>query len=201
MPWKYRTLALLIGALALPAWGGTQAQDDHPLLRRWVGSHAGRPLVLDFYGDTMLVVNDDLVLSFERELNRVRVYGDSAFTLTYWFVRDRLLLQTEGGTVITMAPQGPLSRSLFGGRWRGSGPSQHLVELELLRGGVARWRSLPDGRWNGGEWDRTARNITFTWLPDSTIWTAQYDPAGAALLFSETTPGSGTVILRHAYRW
>lgn len=196
---KYRALA--IGTLALTVWGAAAAQDEHPLLRRWVGSYEGRPLVLDFYGDTMLVVNDDRVLNFELAPNRVRAYGDSAFTLTYWFVRDRLLVQTEGGSIVTMAPQGPLARSLFGGRWRGSGAGQSPIELELLRGGVARWRTLPDGPWSGGEWDRTARIITFTWLPDSTIWTAQYDPAGAALLFSETRPGSGTVILRHAYRW
>ncbi len=149
----------------------------------------------------MLVVDDERVLNFELGPNRVRAYGDSSFTLTYWFVRDRLLVQTEGGSIVTMAPQGPLARSLFGGRWRGSGASQSPIELVMLRGGVARWRSLPEGRWNSGEWDRAARIITFTWLPDSTIWTAQYDPAGAALLFSETTVGSGTTILRHAYRW
>jgi hypothetical protein len=201
MPWRYRTLALALGALAISAWGGAQTRQDHPLLRRWVGSNGGRPLVLEFFGDTMLVVNDERVLNFELGPNRVRAYGDSAFTLTYWFVRDRLLVQTEEGTVITMAPQGPLARSLFGGRWRNSSTGQHPIELEMLPGGVARWRSPPEGRWSSGEWDRTARIITFTWLPDSTIWTAQYDPAGAALLFSETTPGSGTVILRHTYRW
>lgn len=201
MPRKFYLLVLATGILTLAGWGAAQTQFDHPLLRRWVGSHGGRPLVLEFYGDTMLVVNDDRVLNFELGPNRLQAYGDSTFTLTYWFVRDRLLVQTEGGSIITMASQGPLARSLFGGRWRGSSTGEPTLELEMFPGGVARWRSVPEGPWSSGEWDRTARIITFTWLPDSIIWTAQYDPAGAALLFSETTAASGATILRHAYRW
>jgi hypothetical protein len=40
----------------------------------------------------------------------------------------------------------------------------------------------------------------FTWFPDSTAWTAQYDPMGAALLFEEMEPDGEMVVLRHQYR-
>ena len=45
-------MAALLGAM--PA----VAQRDTTLTKRWVGLHLERPLELEFYGDTMLVVND-----------------------------------------------------------------------------------------------------------------------------------------------
>ena len=191
------TIVLLtVGSTLLAA----AAQWGNPLLKRWVGTHDNRPLVLDFYGDSMLLVNDEYVANFALGDRSFTVFGDTSFTVRYWFALDRLLLETEDGAVLTMAEQDPLARPMFG-TWRGSEISSgRRIELWLGRGGVARWRQLPGGGWTGGEWDRSSRTIQFTWLPDSTVWTAQYDPPGGALLFEEMPPESGMVVLRHVYR-
>jgi len=190
------TFALLAaGASVLAA-----VQSDDPLLKRWVGTHDNQPLVLDFYGDSMVLVNDEYVADFSLQDRSISVFGDTSFTVRYWFALDRLLLETEDGAVLTMAEQDPLARPMFG-TWRGSEISSgRRIELWLGRGGVARWRHLPGGGWTGGEWDRASRSITFTWLPDSTVWTAQYDPPGGALLFEQMPPEQGMVVLRHVYR-
>ena len=190
------TLLLAAGTFLLAA----AAQSDNPLLKRWVGTHDNRPLVLDFYGDSMVMVNDEYVADFSLADRSISVFGDTSFTVRYWFALDRLLLETEDGAVLTMAAQDPLARPMFG-TWRGSEiASGRRIEVWLGRGGVARWRQLPGGGWTGGEWDRSSRTIRFTWLPDSTVWTAQYDPPGGALLFEEMTPETGMVVLRHVYR-
>lgn len=195
-----RNAMLAVSALAaVAATAATQA--DPRLLRRWVGLHQGRPIHLDFYGDTMLVLNDGYALSYRVTRDSLVAYGDTSFAVSYWFALDRLLLQTVDGAVITLAPQLELARPIDG-RWIGTptgadGP----LELRMTRSGTARWHHLPDGPWVNGEWDRMMRIITFTWLPDSTIWTAQYDPGGAALLFGETPPDGGPLILRRFYRW
>jgi hypothetical protein len=192
----------MVCALGLAcSWPALALGQEPALTRRWVGTHQGRPLVLDFYADTLLVVNDERPVAFRVTRDSLAVTGDSSFSVSYWFVRDRLLLQTAEGAILTMAPQGLLARPLHG-EWHGSGTgNRRQIELRMSRGGEARWRRLPNGRWQSGEWDRRTRTVTFTWLPDSTIWTAQYDPPAGALLFTETEPGSGTVVLRRAFRW
>jgi len=193
--------SLLLVLTALVA-GAASFQAESRLLRRWVGTHEGSALWLDFYGDTMVVVNDRMPANFRTSRGRLEVWGsDTAFTVSYWYNLDRLLLRTADGDVITMAPQDSLARPLDGD-WRGSGfGSDRQFEVKLLRGGVASWRVLPGGAWRSGEWDRTSRLITFTWLPDSVVWTAQYDPGGSALIVVGAEPDSATVILRRAFRW
>jgi len=195
---------LLIAIVAVPATSSpTLAQQPEALLQRWVGTtHEGRPLFLDFYGDTMLVVNDQYIADFEMRGDTLVAVGDTSFTLHYRFApMDRLLLRTEDGHIITMSRQGPLARPLSG-NWLG-GPTRspdRVIELRMTRSGVAYWRWLTQGPWTEGEWDRFHRKITFTWLPDSTVWEGLYDPAAGQLLFDETEPGSGVTILRRFFR-
>lgn len=208
-----RTLAILCMLIAVSASGATQ--EESRLLRRWVGTHYNRPLHLDFYGDTMLVVNDMYAVDYFVVDDSIVAYGDTSFAVSYWFARDRLLLQTEEGRIVTLSEQLELARPLHGGRWRGGeiGADEDM-ELVLIRGGIARWRTYPGGEWSNGEWDRSTRIITLTWfpdtagvdevdeeVPDSVQWVAQYDPAGSALLFPETIPDKGTVVLRRILRW
>lgn len=195
-----RTLLITatIFALVPPAAAG---QTDQRLLHRWVGTHAGRSLHLDFYGDTMLVVNDQYAVNYRATRDSIVARGDTTFAATYWFALDRLLLRTAEDAVVTMSEQSPLARPLHG-RWRGSpgGWTDREVELVMHRGGSARWRTVPSGGWVQGEWDRLTRIITFTWLPDSTAWSGQYDPVGNALLFEDAPPGDGTLVLRRVFR-
>lgn len=211
-----RTLTVLCALFLLSA-GFDGGQADPRLLKRWVGTHRGLPLWLDFYGDTMLVVNDMYALDYFASPRSFEAVGDTAFRVAYWFARDRLLLETEAGQVLTMAEQDPLARPLFAGSWRGTtiGRAQPVIDLRMYRGGVAQYRELPDGEWIEGEYDRSTRIITFTWFPDtleseaeadSLEWVGQYDPAGNALLFpgtipEESLPDAGTVVLRRAFRW
>ncbi len=205
-----RTLAVLCMLIAVSASGS--GQEESPLLQRWVGTHYNRPLHLDFYGDTMLVVNDVYAVDYFVVDDSIVAYGDTSFAVSYWFARDRLLLQTEEGRIITLSEQLKLARPLHGGRWRGGEiGTDDDTELVLRRGGIARWRTYPGGEWSNGEWDRSTRIITFTWfpdtagvdeeVPDSVQWVAQYDPEGSALLFPETIPDKGTVVLRRILRW
>lgn len=189
--------ALLLAAVALPA--PAVAQRDSVLAHRWVGVHQGRPLQLEFYGDTMLVVDDEHVLDFRLTGDSLIAFGDTTVVGRYRLVMDRLLLQTSD-EVVTMATQLTLARPLTG-RWRGSLGTDDGVEAELtiLAGGTARWRRLPDGRWTAGEWDREMRTVTFTW-DDETEWRGQYDPVGNAMLMETTVPDAQPTILRRVFR-
>lgn len=196
--------AIVLGFLAS---GPITAQEDPDLLVRWVGTHNYRPLFIDFYSDTMVVVNDRLVADFTFTSDSIIVYGDTSFAVHYRFAWDpgleawRLLLRTEDGHVLTMSHQGPTARPLSG-NWRGT-PSRtpgQAIELWMNRPGQARWRWSTDGAWTEGEWDRFHRIITFTWLPDSTTWQGIYDPAAGQIIFDETVPESGVTVLRRYFR-
>lgn len=190
-------LALGIALLAQE----TQAQQADSLLTRWVGTHMGRPMHLEFYGDTMLILNDSRVLDFVASNDSIVATGDTSFAVSYRFAFNRLLLTTDEGKIITMTSQAPLARPLWG-RWFGTPlrNSDRPIELSMFRNGSARWRWFPEGSWNEGEWDRFTRIITFIWLPDSLEWTARYDPGGNSLLFEETDEEKGTLILRRVFR-
>jgi hypothetical protein len=189
-------VALAFGlALPFPA----AAQRDSVLAHRWVGVHRGRPIELEFYGDTMLVVNDEHVLDFRLTGDSLVAFGDTSIVGRYRLVMDRLLLETLDG-VITMAEQLTLARPLTG-RWHGPLGTPDGVEVELVidAGGTARWRRQPAGGWTSGEWDREMRAITFTWA-DETEWDGQYDPVGNAMLFETTVEGAQPTILRRLFR-
>jgi hypothetical protein len=188
---------LMLTGLALDL---THAQSDPRLADRWVGTQDGRPLHLDFYGDTMLVVNDERALYYVATRDSLFATGDTTFAVAYWFSYDRLLLETEDRKVLTMSRQDPLARPLEG-RWLGSATiGDDPIDLRMFRGGTAVWRSRPTQQWIDGEWDRVTRFIAFTWFPDSVQWKAQFDPAHNTLLFEETYEGSGPVFLRRVFR-
>ena len=183
------------------------AQDDSFLLQRWVGTHRNRPLFIDFYDDSMVVVNDRHVGAFTYTSDSVVVVGDTSFAVHYRFAMDprlgtwRLLLRTEEGNVLTMSHQGPKAHPLWG-YWLGT-PGRMTggdIELWMSPPGQARWRLSAGGAWTEGEWDRFHRMLTFTWLPDSTMWQGIYDPDAGQILFDETVPESGVTILRRFFR-
>lgn len=191
-------LHLLLSLVAAASLAGAQA----PILQgRWVGTHNNRPLHLDFYGDTMVVVNDTYPASYQATYDSLMVSGDTAFAVSYWFSLDRLLLRTMDGKVVTMSRQDELARPIQG-VWRGSpvGKPDRVVQLQMARGGIARRRSIPGGTWVDGEWNRRSRTIQFTWMPDSLVWVASYDALGQALLFNETDDSTGTLVLRKVWR-
>lgn len=195
-----RTLTLVC-LLAAVAAGLLSAQTDERLRKRWVGTLNGRTLHLEFYGDSMLVVNDEHALDYRTTEDSIVALGDTSLAVGYRFAVGRLLLFTEPGEVVTMSEQDALARPLEG-RWLGA-PSRwtdQQVELIMNRGGTARWRRAPGGAWVQGEWDRVTRLLRFTWLPDSTVWSGQYDPAGNAVLFEEGPADGGTVVLRRVFR-
>ena len=171
------------------------------LQTRWVGTHLGRPLHIDFYADTMVIVQDRFVCDYEATRDSIIVFGDTTFSVHYRFALDRMIVRTDSGGVITMSAQGTLARPLRGnwfgtpGRMRDS-----LIELQMNASGAAYWRTLPRGQWIEGEWDRFSREITFTWLPDSTEWVGMYKPARSQLLFDSTFAESGVTILRRFFR-
>lgn len=195
-----KSTLLAIALLAVPV-------QHSQLTGRWVGTHNLQPLYLDFHSDTMLVVNDLYVVDYVATPDSLYVLADgigadTAFAVRYWFSGGKLLLSTAERSIITMSPQNELARPLHGFAWQGS-PSRmpdQEIQLQLFRGGIARWRLAPEGQWVNGQWDRTSRVIEFTWLPDSTLWLGRHDPRGEALLFDETFPGSGAVVLRRVYR-
>jgi hypothetical protein len=196
---RTRVLVMSLAASLLVA-APLVAQAPEALLSRWVGTHEGRPLHFDFYGDTMVVVNDLHPLHFEVRDDSLRVWGDTAFDVVFWFAMDRLLVETVDGRLITMAPQDRMARPLEG-RWRGSPMASDMrLELAMYRGGTAQWRALSGGRSSVGEWNRASRVITFAWDADSTEWVARYDASGGALLFDSTFSGSGMTILRRVFR-
>lgn len=189
------TLAVALALAAVPA----AAQRDSVLAHRWVGMHLGRPLQLEFYGDTMLVVNDEHVLDFQLTTDSLVAFGDTSVVGRYRLALDRLLLQTPDG-VVTMALQSPLARPLTG-RWQGPLGTDDGAQIELViyASGTARWHRLPEGRWESGEWDREMRVIVFTW-EDESEWRSQYDPIGNAMLFEVTLEGAEPTILRRVFR-
>jgi len=188
-------LALIVLVVPLPA----AAQRDSVLAHRWVGMHNRRPLQFEFYGDTMLVVDDEHVLDFRLTSDSLIAFGDTTIVGQYRLVMQRLLLQTSEG-VVTMATQLPLARPLTG-RWRGPLGTDDGVEteLEIYASGTARWRRLPGGRWTSGEWDRETRVVTFTWS-DESEWRGQYDPVGNAMLMETTVAQAQPTILRRVFR-
>jgi hypothetical protein len=189
----------IVVAACLGAPGSLVAQADSVLAHRWVGMHLGRPLQFEFYGDTMLIVNDEHVLDFRLTHDSLVAIGDTALRGRYRLAHGRLLLDTPEGTV-TMATQSALARPLTG-RWRGSLGTEDaaLIELVIRVDGIARWRKVDGGGWMDGEWDRETRIITFTWT-DESEWRAHYDPIGNALLFERTLPGAESSILRRVFR-
>lgn len=190
--------ALLVAVLlVLPQ--GLPAQRDSVLAHRWVGVHQGRPLQFEFYGDTMLVIDDEHVLDFRLTHDSLIAVGDTTIRGRYRLALGRLLLETSEG-VVTMATQDPLARPLTGRWWGPLGTADGvMIELRIGAGGTARWRREPDGRWMDGEWDREARVITFTWS-DESEWRGQYDPVGNAILFEQTVSGAESSILRRVFR-
>lgn len=189
----------LAGALVLlTALAMRQASQ---LSGRWVGMHRGAPLHFEFYGDTMLVVNDQHALNVRVTSDSMVATGDTTVMVRYWFSLDRLLIETRDGYVVTMSAQKPLARPLTG-RWVGELGAAERAEAELVirPGGVAQWRRLPVGTWVAGEWERQTRVITFTWAADSTDWVGHYDVEGNAILFEKTVPGSHASIFRRVFR-
>ena len=186
----------------------TQLTWRDSLQTRWVGTHLGQPLHIDFYADTMVVVQDRFVCDYEATRDSIIVFGDTTFSVHYWFALDRMIVRTDSGNVITMSAQGPLARPLRG-NWLGT-PSRlrnSSIELQMNQSGAAYWRILPRGAWIEGEWDRFSREITFTWLPDSaagrpdsTIWVGMFNPVRSQLLFDSTLSESGVTILRRFFR-
>jgi hypothetical protein len=191
-------LHILLSLVVAASLAGAQASTFHG---RWVGTHNNTPLHLDFYGDTMVVVNDAYPASYQVTYDSLVVSGDTAFAVSYWFSLDRLLLRTMDGKVVTMSRQDELARPIQG-VWRGSpvGNPGRIVEMQMARGGIARRRSIPGEAWVDGEWSRRSRTIQFTWMPDSLVWVASYDALGQALLFNETDDSTGTLVLRKVWR-
>jgi len=205
----------LLAAFLIPAL--LVAQDDadstvvtwqDSLQTRWVGTHLGRPLHLDFYSDTMVVVQDRLVADYFATRDSIVVIGDTSFSVHYRFALDRMIVRTDSGNVITMAKQGPLARPLRGS-WLGTPALMRdsTIELYMSSLGTAVRRTYPGGERIDGEWDRFSREITFTWFPDSaagrpdsTLWVAIYAPERSQLLFNETMEGSGVTIMRRFFR-
>jgi hypothetical protein len=195
-----RTVILLTAlTFSVASWS---AQEPDPLLRRWVGTLNLQPLHFDFFGDTMLLLNDRKALSFSVEGDSLIAWGpDTTFTVRFWFSMDRLLVLTAESTLVTMSEQDRMARPIFG-LWRGNpiGHRDEQIELSLGRGGVAAYRSKPEWQWTTGEWTRSTRIITLSWEADSSQWVGQYDPNGAVLSFDSTWAESGTVFLRKVYR-
>lgn len=194
--------AILVALLpAVPAALSAQIPADTVLLHRWVGTHDGRPLVLEFYDDTMLVVNDQYPLSYRLTPDSLIGFGDTTIVARWWMSVGRLILSTPSGEV-TMAELPPLARPVTG-RWTGplGNAASTDIELQIFANGTARWRTMPSGGWTSGEWDRETRVLTFTWHDaDKSEWSGQYDPIGNAILFEQTVPGTSTTILRRAFR-
>jgi len=200
-PGSRMLLIFVLTAVALTLSGFAWLQDANPLLKRWVGTHKGQTLFLDFYGDTMLVVDDARVADFIATNDSIIVFGDTSFAVHYRFAQGWLLIRTEEGDVITMSSQGPLARPLWG-QWLGrvSRMGNRMMELRIRGNGTAYWRWIPGGERTEGEWDRFSRILTFTWLPDTVVWNGLYDPMQNQVLFEETVEGSGVVVFERSFR-
>jgi hypothetical protein len=198
-------LALASLAAARPpgsAERGQAQQCASELGGRWVGLHKSQTLHLEFYGDTMLVVNDQYPLSYRATSDSLVATGDTTVAGRYWFAHCRLLLESADGSVITMSSQGVLARPLTG-RWVGGlgTPDEAEAELRLAPSGTARWHRLPSGPWTEGEWERQTRIITFTWAGSDTIpWVGHYDVEGNVILFERTVPDSRATMFQRVFR-
>lgn len=162
------------------------------LLRRWVGAKVnGIPLWLDFFGDSMLVISDNVdqfTANYALTPNTLVVYGDSvfmrvlatafnrnregedfgertSFEMRYRFSLERLLVEADGVT-ITMSPQSVLARRIEA-NWIADLSDGTRMQLQLYRSGSVRYRVAPGGSWVWGDWKRNARDITFDWNRDS----------------------------------
>ena len=163
------------------------------ILKRWVGMKVnGLPLWLDFFGDTMLVVSDNVSLravEYALTPRTLIIYGDTALShmlyhafhrfhndsegfvpgyqsvLRYRFSLEKLLIEADDIT-ITMTEQNPLARPLEA-RWIADLPDGTQMELFLSRNGSASHRIRPGGSRKFGEWVRRSREIEFDWSPDS----------------------------------
>jgi len=194
------TIRWLVGlALMGPAAGYAQfpappAQvQDTTLLKRWVGNYLERPLTLEFYGDTMLVVGDRHALNYRLTFDSLVANGDTTIQARYHLSHGRLLLETPDGNVVTMAAQKTLGRPLTG-RWVGDVDSSGTImplELNLNTDRTACWHSGPEGKWTRGEWDRETRLITLTW--DAGEWTGFYDPQRNFLTLKPSTDSTHSV--------
>ena len=203
-----KALRLLTLALACLPVAPLAAQQDSVLQRRWVGTHLERPLTIEFYGDTMLVVGDRHALTYHLTPDSIVAFGDTSFAVRYRLSHGRLLLETYDGALITMSYQPLLGRPLTG-RWVGdldTAGVRQLAEIELTVDRSARWRTLPGGRRATGEWDRQTRRVTLTW-EDGVEWNGLYDPQGNTLLLEPVADSTGAVkpggaagILRRAFR-
>ncbi len=162
------------------------------ILRRWVGAKVnGLPLWLDFFGDSMLVVSDNVrnyPVTYAITPRTLIIYGDTTlshmlydsfhrhrddepfipgyqFVIQHRFSLEKLLIEFEDVT-ITMTEQDYLARPLEAS-WIADLPDGTRMDLFLSRGGTASYRISPGGSRVFGEWDRTFRDIEFDWTPDS----------------------------------
>jgi len=176
------------------------AQTDTALVKRWVGMYREKPLQLEFYDDTMLVVNDRYPLDYRVTGDSLVAHGDTTLVARFRLVLGRLLLEVPGSDVVTMSPQPTIGRPLTG-RWIGDlDPVKGVpAEIMITNDRVVRVRKLPSGAWTAGEWEREARKVRFTWQ-DQVEWIGQYDPIGNAILFDSTTSGSSSTVFRRRYR-
>lgn len=174
-----------------PAAAQFPSQDgSNRLLQRWVGAKMnGLPVWLDFFGDSMIVVSDNVQsrdADYSLAPGRVTIYGDSVvmrilatsfngnregedfgflrqFELSYRFSLDRMIV-SAGGRSITMTAQNRLGRPLEA-NWIADLPDGRRMELRLQGSGSALYRFVPGGSWRVGEWDRNFRDISFDWNP------------------------------------
>ena len=202
-------VAALAGASSRPAAPGhspAHAQADSSLLKRWVGTYKGNVLNFEFYGDTMLVVNDKLGLSVRITEDSIVAKatvptGDTTVAGRYRLAVGHLLFEGADGIVVTMSAQTPLARPI-GGRWLGELGMGDRPAAELMVDRVentAAWRKVGDQKWIRGEFERSTRTVTFTWA-DNTEWTGQYDPIANTILFEQTVPESSASVFRRTFR-
>ena len=132
------------------------------ILKRWVGAKVnGLPLWLDFFGDTMLVVSDNVSqypVDYALTPRALTLYGDtgsthmlyhafhrrhseaeaflpeSPFVLRYRFSLDKLLVEVDQIT-ITMTEQNPLARPIEAS-WIADLPDGTQMELFFRRSGA-----------------------------------------------------------------
>ncbi len=165
------------------------------ILKRWVGAKVnGLPLGLDFLGDSMLVVSDNVgnyPVDYALTPRNLVIYGDTAlshmlyhvfhrfhdsteafvptfqFRLRYRFSLEKLLIDDEDMVTITMTEQNSLARPIEEARWIADLPDSTQMELFLRRRGDAWHRIRPGGSRVFGQWARRSREIEFDWTPDS----------------------------------
>ncbi len=197
---RWLSLALLL----TPAAAFAQ-QEDTTLLRRWVGNYLEKPLTLEFYGDTMLVVGDRHALTYRMTYDSIVAEGDTSVVARYRLSHGRLLLEIPDGNVITMATQKTLGRPLTG-RWAGDVDTSGTaipIELNINPDRTACWHTTPDGKWTIGEWERETRVVTLTW--ENGEWGGLYDPQRNSLILepvSDSTHASSGPrgVLRRVFR-